>query len=216
MPSRYNLVAFGPAEVAKPEALLASVAQLKGKALGQLPLQQWKAILSHLNSSGAKTLLIQDGVRDPDFLEEYEAFYSRQQRSVSRLCIRVHAFKLDCPDPVPTASQQLLAFVDEAASQQDSYLGFVTIRPLRHAPVGATIIQDLPSIPALCKDYFPVHIAGTKFTVHGTPYLQQDNAVGACAQASIWMALRTLRRRAGNSAYSPAQLTVSATKYTAL
>jgi hypothetical protein len=64
-------------------------------------------------------------------------------------------------------------------------------------------------------DSFPVHIAGNAFEVTGTPFLQQDNAVGACAQASIWMALRTLRRRTGNAAYSPAELTVAATRYLA-
>jgi hypothetical protein len=62
-------------------------------------------------------------------------------------------------------------------------------------------------------DAFPVHIAGIEFSVTGTPFLQQDNAVGACAQASIWMALRTIRRRQGNVAYSPAELTVAATRY---
>lgn len=40
--------------------------------------------------------------------------------------------------------------------------------------------------------------------------------MGACAQASIWVALRTLRKRVGNSAYSPAELTVAATKHLTL
>ncbi|MBA1149430.1 hypothetical protein H0Z60_20495 [Ectothiorhodospiraceae bacterium WFHF3C12] len=43
--------------------------------------------------------------------------------------------------------------------------------------------------------------------------MQQDNAVGACAQASIWMALRTLRRKEGQAAFSPAQITTAATRY---
>ncbi|MGX9785201.1 hypothetical protein [Janthinobacterium lividum] len=43
--------------------------------------------------------------------------------------------------------------------------------------------------------------------------MQQDNAVGACAQASIWMSLRTLRKREGDRAHDPAQITDAATKY---
>jgi hypothetical protein len=216
MSNRYRLVPFGPADVANPEALLNSAAGIKATALVQPAILQWSAVLTHLQHVGAKSLLMQEGVRDPDFLAEYEAFYSRQIKAVPRHCVRIHAFSIECPTPVPGDAQGVLAFIDQASAQQDRYLGFTTVRPLRHAPVGATILVERTGAPALCKDRFPVHIAGTKFTVLGTPYLQQDNAVGACAQASIWMALRTLRRRAGNSAYSPAELTVSATKYTAL
>lgn len=43
--------------------------------------------------------------------------------------------------------------------------------------------------------------------------MQQDNAVAVCAQASIWVALRTLRRREGDRAHNPAQITDAATKY---
>lgn len=216
MPFRYRVVPFTAADVADPQALLASAAGLQATALAQPTLQQWGSLLTHLHSAGTNSLLIQEGVRDPDFLQEYEAFYSRQQRAVPRFCVRIHAFTRACPDPGPSNVQEVLGFIDAAAADPDSYLGFTTVRPLRHAPVGATIVVDTPQNPALCKDVFPVHIAGTTFEVLGTPYLQQDNAVGACAQASIWMALRTLRRRAGNSAYSPAELTVAATRYTAL
>jgi len=43
--------------------------------------------------------------------------------------------------------------------------------------------------------------------------MQQDNTVGACAQASIWMSLRTLRKKEGFAAHNPAQITTLATKY---
>ncbi|CAN7622715.1 hypothetical protein [Variovorax paradoxus] len=218
MPLRYRIVSFSPADLAAPEVLLGDASGLIATALAKPAIQQWSALLQHLISAGAQSLLIQQGVRDPDFIEEHDAFYSKQQRAVPRVCVRVHAFS--CPAPIATAdadpAQLVLDYIDAAAAQADCYLGFATLRPLRHAPVGATIVVDTPQAPAICKDNFPVHIAGASFEVQGTPYLQQDNAVGACAQASIWMALRTLRRRAGNSAYSPAELTVAATKYTAL
>lgn len=216
MPFRYRVLRFSAADAADPGALLALVASSHPPKIGTSH-RQWKEIVEHLLNAGAQSLLVQEGVRDPDFLEEHDAFYSKQHRPISRHCTRVHAFSKPPPGTAPTADiKEVLAYIDEASATSDSYLGFVTIRPLRHAPVGATILVDRPDVPTLCKDAFPVHIAGTTFIVSGTPYLQQDNAVGACAQASMWMALRTLRRRAGNSAYSPAELTLSATRYLTL
>ena len=180
--------------------------------LTNLNTGQWQSTLQYAITAGATTILLQEAVRDPDFVEEYEAFYSKQQKAVSNLCRRLHFFSLPAPVNAPTKdSADVLAFID--AARKGDYVGFITLRPLRHAPIGASILKHLPHAPVTCKDEFPVHIAGREFSVSGTPYLQQDNAVGACAQASIWVALRTLRKRLGNSAYSPAELTVAATKH---
>lgn len=211
---RYRLRSFGPTDTA--DALLADIFPQGGNGSGALigavgtPKIPWDAVVSHLRAIGAQCLLIQTGVVDPDFLEEHQAFYAKQHRPVPATCVRVHAFTKPLPAPIP----EVVEFLD-SDGVQGAYLGFVTIRPLRHAPVGATILRPAAALQPTATDRFPVHIAGNEFSVIGTPFLQQDNAVGACAQASIWMALRTLRRRAGNSAYSPAELTVAATRYVA-
>lgn len=177
-----------------------------------------KHVLETLKAIGTLTLLIQDKVRDPDFLAEHEVFYSKQHRTVSRLCIRLHAFSRTTPvlaDPNSPTSAETLAFLDGIPEGSNQYLGFVTIRPLRHAPVAASILKPPANAGVTCHETFPVHIAGRDFEVEGTPYLQQDNAVGACAQASIWIALRTQMKRVGNTAYTTAELTLSATRYLA-
>lgn len=186
--------------------------------IGQ-PLKPFQHVVQHLRKIGAQTLLVQDSVRDPDFLAEHEAFYNKQHRVISRLCSRLHAFSAAVPTPPQGeshGSRDVLDFLDNLPNPASQYLGFVTIRPLRHAPIGASIL--LPDHPedVTCHEGFPVHIAGRDFLVCGTPYLQQDNAVGACAQASIWMSLRTQMKRVGNMAYNPADLTRAATRYMAL
>ena len=210
MPNRYQIRPFD--DSVSPQELLDEIGPVS--YTGNSP--QWAEIVAHLRACGVRTFLIQERVRDPDFTEEYEAFYSKQHRDMSRFCVRVHAFR----EPVVPASsdeaKDVLKFIDAAAQASGAYLGFVTLRPLRHAPVGATILVDGASCRSMCRDRFPVHIAGTSFEVEGTPYLQQENAVAACAQASIWMALRTLRKRFGSSAYSPAELTLAATKFMAV
>lgn len=157
--------------------------------------------------AGAKTVVIQYRVQDPDFLAEHSAYYSRQFVNVSRHCARAHFFSAS------VSSADVLAFLDSEEAR-DTFLGFITLRPIPRAPVGASILAAQGANGFVKSiDVFPVHIAGVKFEVRGTPFLQQDNAVGACAQASIWMALRTLRKREGDRAYDPAQITGAATRY---
>lgn len=171
------------------------------------PLEQTLIIALEL---GCKSILVQGQVQDPDYLAEYAAYYSKLFRNVDRYCHRLHFFK-----EAAAADQSALQFLDTVA--QDSYLGFATIRPLPRCEVGVTILPPPKQAHfILSHDKFPVHIAGREFEVTGTPFMQQDNAVGACAQASIWMALRTLRKKVGNSALDPAQITSAATRFLAL
>lgn len=156
---------------------------------------------------GAVALITQTRVHDPDFLAEFGAYYSRQFNDVPRFCTRLHFFS----QPV-TAGHNLFEYLDHVSPAK--YLGFITLRPIIKSPVGATIIATgLAGGLVRSSDRFPVHLGGVEFSVEGTPFMQQDNAVGACAQASIWMSLRTLRKREGDRAHDPAQITDAATKY---
>lgn len=219
MGHRYRFIDLGTisTEVELLDAIALPASSMQRFALYGQSHSPMKHVLETLKAIGTKTLLIQDSVRDPDFLAEHQAFYGKQHRTVPRLCMRVHAF--DQATPVFAAKEatpiETLDFLDKLVKSEAQYLGFVTIRPLRHAPVGASILKAPNSSEVTCHERFPVHIAGKEFEVVGTPYLQQDNAVGACAQASIWIALRTQMKRVGNTAFTPAELTLAATRYLA-
>lgn len=162
-----------------------------------------------LFQAGAVSLLAQHNVHDPDFLAEYSSYYSKQFTPVNRLCTRLHFFKV-------TKAESLTALEYIDSTPTENYLGFITLRPVIMSPVGASILSsDVANGFIRSADKFPVHIMGKVLTVCGTPFMQQDNAVGACAQASIWMALRTLRKREGDRAHDPAQITDAATRYNA-
>lgn len=165
--------------------------------------------LSHIGKLGCNAIIKQHAVQDPDFSAEYHAYYSRMFGQVDKFCHRFHFFSTPI---IPNESA--LDFIDRASKEKDCYLGFITIRPVRSSPVAATILRALENQNfLLSSDHFDVHLAGQEFKVCGTPFMQQDNAVGACAQASIWMALRTLRKKEGNSAFDPAQITSAATRF---
>ncbi|MEP5231567.1 MAG: hypothetical protein ABJQ78_09060 [Alloalcanivorax sp.] len=176
-----------------------------------LPLEK---TIHHLVALSAKTALIQFEVSDPDFEAEYDLYYVRWTYKVERRCVRIHFFSDEVKEDKPL---KVIDELYELSRQSNNYLGFVTLRPIQRSEQGATILRPHlhpeGSSFVVSKDRFEVNIAGRKFVVTGTPFLQQDNAVGACAQASIWMALRTLRRKIGQNAYSPAAITEAATRF---
>jgi len=167
-------------------------------------------IINELHDLSACCAVEQSFVQDPDFLAEHEVYYSKWTAPIPRYCTRLHFFS------EPPISDDLIESIDQMFETPDAYLGFVTLRPIGISPIGATIIRPAAkggSMYLLSQDQFKVNIAGRSFHVCGTPFMQQDNAVGACAQASIWMALRTLRRKEGQAAFSPAQITTAATRF---
>jgi hypothetical protein len=166
------------------------------------------ACCNHAAALGAKAAVIQRRVQDNDFLAEFNAYYSRQFAHVGQHCVRIHFFREPAPRRI-----SVLKYLDRR-KVPGSYLGFITLRPVSQTPVGGSIISG-KSAPEFvrCADEFPVHLAGVELSVRGTPFMQQDNAVGACAQAAIWMALRTVRKREGTRAHDPAQITDAATRF---
>ncbi|MCK0154328.1 hypothetical protein MWU49_11490 [Alcanivorax sp. S6407] len=168
--------------------------------------------IEHIVGLGAKVAIVQHQVQDPDFIAEHEAYYYKWTTPVKRFCKRIHFFRKEI-----TGNESPLKIIDQFAEESGVYLGFITLRPIRLCPLGATIL--LPnSYPdqdrfIIARESFQVNLTGASFSVLGTPFMQQDNAVGACAQASIWMGLRTLRKRLGQSAFSPAQITNAATRF---
>ncbi len=165
-------------------------------------------IFHHVLTLGCQSVIIQRSVQDPDFTSEYHAYYGKLYGHVDRYCKRIHCFS-----KAWKKSSDPLDVIDSAANSD--YLGFITLRPITFCPIAASILRPPSNTPffLLSRDSFDVHLAGKTFSVVGTPFMQQDNAVGACAQASIWMALRTLRRKEGLAAHSPAEITTSATRY---
>lgn len=171
-------------------------------------LQPLQTCLHHAMNLGCLSVIFQGRMQDPDYTAEYHAYHGRLFSHVERYCARMHLFSQAWDE-----GTDVLAAID--AADNTDYLGFITLRPVTVSPVGATILRP-PQGQAhflLSKDKFDVHLAGRTFQVEGTPFMQQDNAVGACAQASIWMALRTLRKREGLAAHDPAQITSSATRF---
>jgi hypothetical protein len=125
--------------------------------------------------------------------------------SLTKYCSRLHFFDNDISaiSKHATAEDVSRALETEASH----YLGFVVIRPVAHAPIGAAVVaaDRLASDPSIIIDTiapYPVHVLGADLTVEGFPLTQQDTRVGACAQAAIWMAGRHFHASHGGPWFS--------------
>ncbi len=167
-------------------------------------------IASQVFTLNCKTVVQEYPYYDRDFASEHQAYYSRLFENIERYCRRFHFFSDEKASDAELSSP--LLFVDRVAPE--TYLGYMTIRPVWSCPVGKTVIRPPKSCKFLtCKDVFRAELAGRVFTVEGMPFIQQDSAVGSCAQAALWMALRTQRKRHGREARSLLQISTAAMKH---
>ncbi|MGE0119382.1 MAG: hypothetical protein AB7S71_08185 [Dongiaceae bacterium] len=142
----------------------------------------------------AQSAVIENEYLDQDFSAEFSRFYSTVFRRFSKVCRRLHFFSEDIGATLRLNDPQKLS-----DSLQDignrSYLGFAVVRPLRHAPLGRTVLVA-PISPSdrrsklLVRASYSVHLLGAELRVEGFPYVQQDSRISSCAQATIWMAGR--------------------------
>lgn len=153
-------------------------------------------IATRLRELGALSVLVEDDYLDRDFSEAYSAYYSTTFRRHSKLCTRLLFFADDISFVNTTTDAEELSNQLEASS----FLGQVVLRPISQAPVSHALLAAPPA-PANHEGYLLVrskhtsHVWGAELSVEGVPMTQQDSRVGACAQATIWVAARHFHHR---------------------
>ena len=180
-------------------------------------LEPLKFISDHLAKIGCKTVIVQHPVVDKDYQAEFQAFYSTTFKNYSRYSTRLHFFSQPLLE-----EGTALEFVDAAYrvaesesgySQTPGYLGYMNIRPVSSCPVGRTVLLPPQECKFLTvKDSFRSTLAGKDFWVVGTPFMQQDSSVAACAQVALWMALRVTKKKDGKEDKTVAEISEAATK----
>ena len=147
-----------------------------------------------------KTVLKELDYVDKDYQDEYAAYYCKAFKPYNSRCTRLHFFSCEIP---PETSIDYGKF-------SDHYLGYVVIRPTDLQRVGRTVLR--PSLTDKDRQFFHcvvschANILGQEFKVSGMPFIQQDTQVGACAQASLWMLARYMRRKFGYREYLPSEI----------
>jgi len=154
---------------------------------------------------------------DQDFSSDFAAFYSKVFRRYRKICMRVHFFSESVELFTKNSSAEGLATVLQEVEDRGGYVGFMVIRPLKHARFGRVVLKAPPSphqmqADLLVRAVYRVHLLGAELRVEGSPYTQQDTRIGACAQAAIWSAARHFYTKHDGAWVSMAEVAEAASK----
>jgi hypothetical protein len=168
------------------------------------------------NGIGVRTVVFEFDYIDKDYTEDYARFYSRCFRHYPSKCVRLHFFKY----LFDKAEFKQYLLNQENKNIQDSYAGFVVLRPLPLTIFGKTcLLTYSDNKEDGSKRYYPTirkyhaHLFGIKLTVSSIAYQEQDNAFSACATSALWVAFQATSKMFGHSIPSPYEITLSASKY---
>lgn len=171
-----------------------------------------KGYLAHI---GAKAMIVENDYTDGDYLDDFAAYYVRCHQDYSRRCKRIHFFSF------PVKEEEFLKIVtgitegEEKEEFQNSYLGFIVVRPLPQAVIGRTVLKtyddDNGRRNYTCvKDYI-VNLFGIELTIEKSlAFQEQDTVIAACATVSLWCCFHKTAEMFGTPAPRPAAITRTA------
>ena len=163
----------------------------------------------------AKTILIEKGYIDRDFLEDFSAYYVRCFAQYEKVCKRLHFF--DIKFSKETFEEYLEGSCGSGLAYEDlkkSYIGFVVVKPLPKTYIGRTCLKTYPK--EAHRDFPPtrpykVNLFGIELTIESLAFQEQDSVVAACATSALWSASHSTGKRFHHVIPSPVEITRSAT-----
>lgn len=193
-------------------------------------LRQLRYIENYADQLNCKCFAVEPRYIDRDFMEDYSVFYSKCFIGYQNSCRRVHFFSKDEVEvrkeieAVITSGNKNEAAYHESCSKlsEKAYLGFCVIKPLEGSPVGRTVLKCFSAEPGdarkIIRDFnctrrYVAHFLGVEFSIRGLGFQQQDIGVSACATTAVWSALQKVRDHQHIAAFTPAQITSLASKY---
>jgi hypothetical protein len=168
----------------------------------------------YLGSLGCKAMVVEHDYTDRNFLEDYAAYYVRCFEPYSRVCTRLHFFSR----ALDRRTLQAAIVGDDAKALQDTYLGFVVIKPLPLTVIGRTCLTPFPTTEERPRSFptvqpQPVDLYGLKLEVPTLPFQEQDREVAACASSALWTMLHSTSRLFQHAMPSPVEITKAATAH---
>lgn len=142
----------------------------------------------------ARTIVVEEGYTDRDYLEDYAAYYDRCFQDYGRKTHRLHFFDVDFDkDYFDIAITRGGGCEDELALQA-GYLGFVVVKPLPLSIIGRTCLRTYPDDGGRrhfpCLRTYEVNLFGMRLEVKSLAYQEQDTVVAACATSALWSCLQ--------------------------
>lgn len=160
----------------------------------------------------AKTMVVENHYVDQHYLDDFAGYYVGCFNEYERFCIRIHFFDQEFSSE---SFENLLAggvtSITEK-SMQNSYLGFVVVKPLPATIIGRTCLRTYPTgqrqFP-ITRDYHAC-LFGINLTVRSIAFQEQDTVAAACATSALWSAFHCTGSVFHHYIPSPVEITKAA------
>ncbi|MFS2015058.1 hypothetical protein ACEN88_00585 [Massilia sp. CT11-108] len=165
----------------------------------------------YLQQLGARTIVLEPAYIDKDFLHDYTGYYVSCFHNYRRVTARLHFFSSEFTQEHFVALLSGEASPLSIATLQDSYLGFVVVKPLPQTIIGRTCLKTYPSEKG--RRNFPVvqrytaNLAGISLSVESLPFQEQDSVAAACATSALWSIFHATGRYFHHPILSPTEIT---------
>lgn len=176
---------------------------------------QSRCLSKYLVELGANSYVIENEYTDAGFLVDYAHYYSRCHTNYKRRAHRLHFFK-DTETDLTKKFSDWMSTGSNSKKFNDTYLGFVVIKPLPKTIIGRTCLATYPRQDSKSQRirHFPIRRTYAA-TLHGIPlsvttiaFQEQDKEIAACATAAIWFALHGMPNKiTTNEIVSPYEIT---------
>ena len=160
---------------------------------------------------GAKTIVIEKKYVSKAYLSDYSNYYSSCFQDYDRFCQRVHFFDIT----LSAAEFATLLLDQKSEALQESYLGYVVVKPLPESIIGPTLLKPYGNTENRVRSYtttrkYPVSLFGRPLIIHSLAFQEQDTVVSACATTAIWSAFHRTSELFQTHLPSPSEITKSA------
>ncbi|MCU0288478.1 MAG: hypothetical protein MUF15_19045 [Acidobacteria bacterium] len=188
----------------------------------KIPLFEYFNEYLKSNDIEAKTIVVENGYIDRDFLEDFSAYYVRCFTDYKRKCTRLHFFNNKF------FQDEFDFFLEKyepsfANDLYKGYLGFIVLKPLPQTIIGRTCLKTYKyTTLSGDKRVFPiirenkVNLCGITLSVKSLAFQEQDSVVSACATSALWSAFQVTAKLFQHKVLSPVEITKSAAEHFAL
>ena len=155
---------------------------------------QHTATLSGVPSLHVQTIVVEWEYICNTYRKDYHIYYESGYRNYNKFVSRVHLFHTQFSQI--SFDNAIIKGNDTAAIRKkiwDGYLGYIVLKPIPNAFIGASCIQD----PFLKKTSYQhtsisvvekLHLFGKELEVKGLSFQARDVAISVCATSALWMA----------------------------
>lgn len=179
-------------------------------------------LIDYLKPLNAKTCVLENKYVDKDYMIDYQNFYSRSFMDEGKFTKRLHLFTVEFSQE---EFKKSLEDNDLRYLNDETYLGFVVIRPIKNIYgeplIGRTLLKVYRSEIDREKRIFvtrcyKVSLFGIKLKIRSLPFQAQDQGVGGCATMALYSALHPLTITFELPRYSPSEITEISTSFPVL